>query len=1326
MRNSPETLLDQHLRLKLAELPWELFERFFLHFLNAGISLPVEREGVCVERRIIEANLYAAGSGRKDDGVDLVARVEGGETWAFQCKRVKQWNESQTKTAIEKASGFPAQHYFLLVACEPHQKVQKLIAQHPNWSFWDLDKICAEFRLRVPPSRQLPALSFLQPEEIRRFAPYATDALILPDEYLKAVNHGTHAFHHRYPLVGRDKELADLKTFASGESNKVLLLSARGGEGKSRLLWEFARSFGESHPDTEILFLNPRSSGDIPTALWDSTAPRLLIVDDAHRLERVSHQLLGCVREGAATKLILATRPQGKEALVERLRDHGLLPRTHEAKLRKLKSSEIKELAKGALGPEQAHKAEDLIGLTGDNPFLTALAGDLLRKDILKWGSWSSRNEFYATVLQSFERENLSHLAVSDQEGGSRLLKVIALLTPVTPDAVFFEKAAECLSLSSLEVETIFQRLQAAGVISSEKQNVRVIPDLFSDFLAFQTAFDPQRRVPVFTSKILQVFAEQSAALLRNLSEAAWLAQTENIQTGELLRPLLEAEFQRFDNLGFFERGRMLEEWSAFSVYLPGESFQLARKAITQDTAPAGQSERWQSRLARIDTQEYTKSWVPRLLKPVAKWREEFRAEALDLLWELGKTTPKSSINGNQNHPWEVIADVIKFEPQKDLSVSRSVLEWIDRVVKRTDTVPLLESPGAVLSTLLAPTFARSVEFTRWQGRTMHWWEESVDIKRTAGLRDHALRIIRWVVENLSWVASVQAIGALGHALHRVGPAEVSKVKDAEKFRAAWRPERLKALEIFPEILCWHSEATVRFAIRQWLVQDLANEEDTTFAARAREILAGISEDLELRLTISLLTEGHYEFSEEIGRPSGGDFFERSKKLWTAWNERLAAEFLTAYPQVDEGIAKLQTLSSECLAAGYIPRFINLFPAISRVDAGYAEELAHRMIDVDSADNVSSSWYQLLFDMPAEEAIHRLVEKASFSPRSEIRTGAIHFLCFRDRGQASLNEAEQALIERLAADAGEAEMAKILQLIQWLDAETAPWGFRLFERLPLKNFAERFYHDFLSALFPYKARQAAPPPQTVSHALDAMVLVPEIEVDRSAAEFRKLLEGYPREVYQFVLARLNHAEVAQDEVHYQPLPKTFRGRIHLASLRNEADSESICQFLWEKAVEHRGDFARRDWIELFQGVVLENQEFWIPRLINAIETATDIDDLRAYVSLVKFDGSLVLFREPALAAAFLKRADDLEGAAGVKQIRSSLYSASGPQGRSFSNGNLDPESDYLEAEAFKAADANAQDELLAEFYRWVGEAERHDREFHRKLYEAEMAELDEG
>ena len=48
--------LDKHLRLRLADLNAEAFEHFFLSFLNAEITLTIERNGERVTRRVIEAN----------------------------------------------------------------------------------------------------------------------------------------------------------------------------------------------------------------------------------------------------------------------------------------------------------------------------------------------------------------------------------------------------------------------------------------------------------------------------------------------------------------------------------------------------------------------------------------------------------------------------------------------------------------------------------------------------------------------------------------------------------------------------------------------------------------------------------------------------------------------------------------------------------------------------------------------------------------------------------------------------------------------------------------------------------------------------------------------------------------------------------------------------------------------------------------------------------------------------------------------------------------------------------------------------------------------
>src|SRR4051794_33607634 len=109
--------LDARKNLRLSTLSSEDFERFFLHFFNARISLTIKRKGNALTKRIISAETYCAGSGRRQKGIDLKADVEGREVWVFQCKQHKTWSVNQTKKAIEAAKAFPAHHYFLLVAC---------------------------------------------------------------------------------------------------------------------------------------------------------------------------------------------------------------------------------------------------------------------------------------------------------------------------------------------------------------------------------------------------------------------------------------------------------------------------------------------------------------------------------------------------------------------------------------------------------------------------------------------------------------------------------------------------------------------------------------------------------------------------------------------------------------------------------------------------------------------------------------------------------------------------------------------------------------------------------------------------------------------------------------------------------------------------------------------------------------------------------------------------------------------------------------------------------------------------------------------------------
>src|SRR6266853_1587296 len=171
MSGQSRQLLTSDRLIRLHELTADELELLVLRFLRSRPLLTVSRGGKAVTARVVEATTYARG-GRKQKGIDIHASMEGGETWVFQCKRVKSWNLSETKNAIADAT-FAANHYILVLTCNPPLDVHDEIGKHAKWTLWNLDTTCDEIRLRTPhemlPRVLSPPLSH---EEAKRFAPF--------------------------------------------------------------------------------------------------------------------------------------------------------------------------------------------------------------------------------------------------------------------------------------------------------------------------------------------------------------------------------------------------------------------------------------------------------------------------------------------------------------------------------------------------------------------------------------------------------------------------------------------------------------------------------------------------------------------------------------------------------------------------------------------------------------------------------------------------------------------------------------------------------------------------------------------------------------------------------------------------------------------------------------------------------------------------------------------------------------------------------------------------------------------------------------------------
>ena len=268
-------------------------------------------------------------------------------------------------------------------------------------------------------------------------------------------------------------------------------------------------------------------------------------------------------------------------------------------------------------------------------------------------------------------------------------------------------------------LETQLIRLRQSELVAGRDDGLRIVPDLFADSLVYDTCYGPGK-TPGFVRQVLVEFADRSAALLRNLSEATWIARVNGVADETLLNAVLEPERRRFKASTFYERGEILRHWSGFSIYLPNESLQLAREAVAMTSAPETGAHPLVDSFRDYHSHEYVCEQIPALLKPVAQYHDQNRHPALDLLWDLGQTKSWSILGAHRNHPWAVIAEVIKFEPKKPVSVTLDALVWLEfEAANDGTTSQFWKVATPVLRALDRVPASSEVEFT-WCGRDEH------------------------------------------------------------------------------------------------------------------------------------------------------------------------------------------------------------------------------------------------------------------------------------------------------------------------------------------------------------------------------------------------------------------------------------------------------------------------------------------------------------------------------------------------------------------------------------------------------------------------------
>ena len=534
----------EFLPLNDANLHWVRFEAFCEDFIS---RLP----------GVQETHRYG-GPGSSQKGVDIIAYLDNGKKWAFQCKQKQRFTKTDATRAIQQTS-YVADSFTLMLSRRATSGVRDACDIEPDWDVWDVGDISRKVReLETHSSARLVETHFGASWRNAFLGLRGPSPFVTPSEFFHPFLNTSALFNHAWDLVGRSDHLHEAHEFVKSREQKVAILIGRGGIGKSKIIHELAETFDNEHKETALWLAAEEVPLTPNSADYLSTKPCVIIVDDAHRYDDLPALLALSRKRLPVTKLFLTCRPQGSDYLKSQLSQGGfdvqefvVLPDVKE-----LSREEVIELGRQALGPEFARLAEQLAAATWDCPLVTVVGGQLLAEKAIDPVLLERDEKFRDTVLVRFRDILVGEVGDRiDTKLCKYLLNMIAAVQPIRLDNdQTLNCQAEFLRIDRPTLLDSLGILEEAGVLLRRGHTLRIVPDVLADHILYKANVTFQGQPTGYADRVFNEFASLCPSeVLRNLSELDWRLRQSGSQASDLLRNIWYSIGQRFQdasNLG--------------------------------------------------------------------------------------------------------------------------------------------------------------------------------------------------------------------------------------------------------------------------------------------------------------------------------------------------------------------------------------------------------------------------------------------------------------------------------------------------------------------------------------------------------------------------------------------------------------------------------------------------------------------------------------------------------------------------------------------------------------------------------------------------------
>ncbi|NJK29275.1 MAG: restriction endonuclease [Acaryochloris sp. RU_4_1] len=911
--------------LPLEGLAWDAFEAFCFDL---------------IARLFNPQKIYHYGrQGDNQQGIDIVADLNNGEKWAFQCKQWQQFNRGAAVQVIDKTKGFEANRYILLLSRVASVEVRKVIANSPAWEVWDVRDISQKVReLPLEVARRLVRDHFhLEWQNaflgISRLTPF-----ISSEDFFHSWLDENRLFNHSWKLEGRDDVLKSLHEFVESSEKSVAILSGRGGIGKTKLLYEFAKTF--DHSNFLLWFVEKDKSITSENADSLPLHSCVIVVDDAHqRDEQDIKTLLALIHNRARNqhpeiKVVLSSRPYAVQLLQAKFRDGGIgCSQIQELdELKELDRSEMKALAHQALGQDYAHRADQLAAIAYDSPLVAVVGGRLLANQAIPFSLLERNQDFQYEVLNRFQEILVGQ--VSQQIKPEHCKKILELMASVAPirltDEQFQKTATEFLGIKKKELIESIAVLGKAGVLLQRGTKWRITPDVLADYILHKACLTDQGDSKGYSQEIFDAFREfYPTQVLRNLAELDWRVRFSNEQETNLLDTVLQSLREEFKQASNLDRYKLLDLIKEIAYYQPEYSLKMVQFAMRHPaTAPEDESIPECYRFTHYNVL----SKLPEILNRIS-YTLDYVPICCDLLWQMGRDDPSRPYN-NPPESIRVLIDLAKYGIDKSLKFNWKVLEAIERWLQEPDAHDHIYSPLDILDSF----FEKEIKHNDYDGRSLKIKTFSVDHKITQSIRVKALKLIKGLLTSDNIKDTLRSLESLRKALKELHDRSNQPIEEANRW---WEPEQLEILEMIDSLVTRDIESLVQLKVIEKIDWYARWSSSNAVQQKTQNIIDSIPRTYELKLTGTL--SDNYRWNSQADESLLG--WEERKQFIRQIIKDLAESFLKKYSSPYQGIQILNK-RLQMLSTNGIKISTNFLSSLAELNPSYSIELCEQVLEI--------------------------------------------------------------------------------------------------------------------------------------------------------------------------------------------------------------------------------------------------------------------------------------------------------------------------------------------------------------------------------------------